>query len=96
MRSAIECAPKTCQCGKRLAKPHYHKRELCFEKGTRYMKRYCKHCDEPVKERDDIWATNCPHCKRFYEWGWHDKSNGCWRITSQLPLFNTREIVVIA
>ena len=86
LQSAQECAPKTCQCGKRLPKPHYHKRDLCFIKGPRYMKWYCKACDEPVLERDDVWAITCTHCHTFYQWCYPN----VWKITSTMPLFNTK------
>jgi len=41
------------------------------------------------------WQIEC-ECHLIHQWGFHEKSNGCWRITSPLPLFNSREITVVA
>lgn len=92
MRSALECAPKKCKCGKRLAKPHHHEPRLQYPK----LNFGCNQCDEPIISfRDKAWAIKCS-CHRFYVWSWHNQSNGCWMIRSHMPLFDTKEIVVVA
>lgn len=38
------------------------------------------------------WKIDCA-CHLTYLWSFHPVAGGCWKITSDLPLFDTREIV---
>lgn len=74
MRSARECIPKHCQCGRKLPPVQYgHLFNL----------------------QGDVHYVVCK-CHITYVWTWHPQSNGCWKIRSDMPLFDTREVVVIA
>jgi hypothetical protein len=79
MRSALECAPKTCKCGRKLPRPEY---------GYPYVTRYAH------------YYIKCK-CHTIYSWSFPpdhlmDHTNGVWMITSDLPLFNTKEVIVIS
>jgi hypothetical protein len=77
MRSATECAPKKCICGRKLSKPSY------------------KTVSEISRSTNGSWQIVCK-CHLIYLWSYHPKSNGCWKIRSALPLFDTEQIVVVA
>ena len=91
MRDATQCAPKSCQCGRRLGKPVHGYPEIEPKKiaGLEWPTQWAR------TFRGKIWHMPC-QCKRVYVWAFHTKSNGCWMVRSPLPLMDTKEIVVIA
>jgi hypothetical protein len=92
MQSATECAPRKCQCGRRLAKPTYGYPWLNQANTARFGFEWCLY-EAPIKEK--VWHIKC-FCGLRHVWSWHHKSNGCWKIRSHMPLFDSQEITVIA
>lgn len=84
MRGAKDCAPHKCDCGMRLGEPEYGRSKIDWA--------LAKWFRDPFHEQ---WHIHCV-CGRDYVWSWHPASNGCWKIRSPLPLFDTKETVVIA
>jgi hypothetical protein len=48
-----------------------------------------------TRYRDNGWQIYCEICHTHYAWGWHPRVNGCWKIRSDLPLFDTKQIVAV-
>lgn len=90
-RDALQCAPKKCPCGKRLKKPRYG--HPWIGPGE-FAKKY-NFPDALSPVRGEQWYINCS-CARTFVWSFHKESNGCWMVRSILPLFDSKEIVVIA
>lgn len=44
---------------------------------------------------ENLWHIRC-NCHRVFVWGWHKDSNGCWRERHELPLFDTKALIVLA
>lgn len=42
-----------------------------------------------------VWQMVCT-CHTQYVWSFHPISNGCWKIRSDMPLFDSKEIVEVA
>jgi len=80
MRNCHETAPKKCTCGRTLSKPVH---------GT------IPTAHTYYNSRDTGWYIECD-CHLVHVWSWHHKSNGCWKIRSSLPLFDSREITIVA
>jgi hypothetical protein len=92
MRSASECAPKTCKvCNRRLEKPR-HDFPWIDEKLTKFFG--WSWCDRNAPITEEVWHIKC-RCHIVYVWSWHEKSNGCWKLRSDLPLADTKEVVVL-
>lgn len=100
MRNASDCAPKRCRCGTKLPQPHFHEHKLRFTRDKRGIATgchwICERCNLSTHDKfNRVWVMNC-RCGRLYVWSYHEESNGCWKIRSPLPLFDSKEIVVIA
>ena len=94
MRSADKCAPKSCtECGAKLSKPKYgYLWPIEFRVSPTYS--YDRPAaNSPVK--DQAWHIECK-CGLVYHWTSHEVSNGCWKIRSINPLFDSKKVVVIA
>jgi hypothetical protein len=50
--------------------------------------------NSPFKS-EKVWFIKC-ECHRVYVWSFHERSNGCWIVRSIMPLFDTKEVVVVA
>lgn len=90
-RGALDCAPARCKCGLRLRRPMHGP---CPE-----VKGYWCTILSPLRKLEGggmCWWTDCAKCHTTYVWEWHPESNGCWRIRSRDPLFDTREVIVVA
>lgn len=61
--------------------------------GRKLQKPIHQYLEKPVNAK--VWFIPCT-CGIFYEWAFHPKSNGCWKIRSRLPLWDSKEIIVIA
>lgn len=94
MRSGTECAPRKCKCGAPLAKPDVRCNRY-ETTGYRYGIKDCPIHTYIKEDWDGQWQIRCK-CGRDYIWSYHPVSNGCWKIRSPLPLFDTQEIIVIA
>lgn len=92
LHGANECAPKTCRCGHKLDKPK-HDYPWIDQKLTEALGFSWYDTQAPIQNQ--CWHISCV-CGVTYIWGWHEQSNGCWRIRSNLPLMDSQEVVVIA
>jgi len=92
MRSAVECAPKKCSCGRKLGKPTYGYPWAHIDTTTRFK---FERVDYGAPIREKVWYIKCD-CHLRHVWSFHRVSNGCWKIRSDLPLLDTQAVTVIA
>jgi hypothetical protein len=92
LTSARECAPKRCTCGAKLGRPSYGYPWLNAKETTYFGYEWCAF-DAPIKEK--VWHIKCT-CGLRHIWSFHQSSNGCWKVRSDLPLFDSHQILVVA
>lgn len=92
MKGANECAPKRCQCGRKLDKPRYGYPWLNLANTKQFGFDWVDY-QAPITRK--VWHIKC-QCTIVYVWSWHETSNGCWRIRHREPLLDSNEIVSVA
>lgn len=61
--------------------------------GRKLPKPIHQYLEKPISGK--TWFIPCK-CGIWYVWSFHPHSNGCWKIRSRLPLFDSKEVVAIA
>jgi hypothetical protein len=91
MKDAMKSAPTICiDCGKKLDKPRYGfpwtDAKLTAKFGFDWVDKKA-----PIKEK--VWHIHCKNCCTSYVWSYCKETNGCWKIRSFYPLWDTAEII---
>jgi hypothetical protein len=49
----------------------------------------------PGSRFESCWQIYCEECHTHYAWEFHPNFRGCWKIRSDLPLFDIKLIVAV-